>query len=102
MLASSVAAPTRGYRPLAPSGEDQFVYEHDSSDDHSVLAQSRSVIDRYSVRLFDPDANGTSVAAATVGVGGLVLVVDPPAWESWLGEIGAVLTRRWLRSRSAL
>jgi hypothetical protein len=102
MLARSAVAQTRGYRPLVPLGEDRFVYERDADDDHSVVALSRSPIDGYNVRLFDPIANGTSVAAALVGVGGLVLVLDPPRWESWLREVGGVVSRRRSRMRTAV
>jgi len=102
MLASSAVARTRGYRPLVPPEDDLFVYQQDADDDHSVVAQLRSLIDRYDIRPFDPISNGTSVAAALAGVDGLVLVLDPPTWESWLGEVGGVVSRQPARTRTAV
>lgn len=100
MLAVEPIPQTGTYRLSPP--DDQFVLYRDAGEPYGVRAQTRSVIDGYNVRPLDLGGATTSVLYSLQRTGGMVLSLETPTWESWLGEVGQVVSQPRPRPRTAI
>jgi hypothetical protein len=100
MLAVEPIPQTGTYRLSPP--DDQFVLYRDAGEPYGVRAQARSVIDGYNVRPLDLGGATTSVLYTLQRTGSMVLSLETPIWESWLGEMGQVVSRPRPRPRTAI